>query len=1263
MRRLVVMSAIAILLGVGAAAQDASPGILDWLFGTAEEADRQEDQGGFLEQLIEDNLSGEGRHVEISGFQGALSGRATLDTMTIADRDGVWLTLSDAVLDWNRGALLSGRIEVAELSAETIVLSRPPLPSGNGLPSPEAPGFSLPELPVAVKLGRILADRVEIGAPVLGVAVDARIDGSLGLEGGEGAARLDIRRLDAGGSLTLDAGYSNATGALRLDLALTEGRDGIFANLAGLPGRPPVDFSVRGEGPLDAFAADIRLATEGVERLAGRVVTEAPLQEDGPTLQVRAELAGDIAPVFAPDYRGFFGPEVALQSVLSIYADGRKVLDDLRISSGTMFLEGSVEIGSDGLPERIALAGEIADPTGAPVLLPLPGHETRVQRAGLAVAFDAAQGELWTGDIDIAGLDRPGFAARALKLSGTGRIAETPVREVTAELRFDAAALDLGDPDAARALGESVTGRARITWREGGPVRLENIAVAGQTYNARGAAEITLGEAGPVIDGSAKLGVSRLEVFSGIAGRELGGSMELGLDFGWTPLAGVFDVEAEGRGSDLTVSEPLLDRILAGGVDVALAAARDENGVRLGIDRFASANAELSGKAELKTDASDIDLTAKVSDAALIHDGLTGPVRVSVTAREEGRNWVWSLDAALPDATLVARGNAVDPFENPVLGGSGRLEFTDLSVFSGIARRQLGGSGAIAFSGELARDLSRFDVEATVRGTSLAVGMAEIDRLIGGDLSAELEIARAADTVKIAAFRLSTELLDAAASGAVGPEGGRIELSARISDVAPFAPGFSGPLAATGEIGRAAGSEGLTVAVEAKGPGGASARVTGSAAADFSSVDLVVSGSAPLGLANGLIAPQSLSGTVGFELGLSGPPMLQGLRGRVSASGARLVTPAMPITLEDIAFNADISGAVARISMTARAAAGGILSAEGPIALTPPFAADLSARLREVVLSDPRLFVTTVGGDIQIGGALAGGARIGGDLRLGETTIRIPSTGLAGAGDIPEIIHVGEPPAVRATRARAGLLGSDATTQTTAAYPLDIRIEAPNRIFVRGRGLDSEFGGRIRITGTTRDVIPVGAFNLIRGRLDILGRRLEITEATITAQGSFVPVLDVRAETTAEDTAIVVRVQGPADNPEITFASNPELPEEEVLARLIFGRGLESLSPLQAARLALAIRTLAGKGGEGAVGRIRQGAGLADLDVTTDAEGNAAVRAGAYLGENLYTDVTVGATGETELNLNLDLTPSVTLKGSASNTGDTSIGIFFERDY
>ena len=124
-----------------------------------------------------------------------------------------------------------------------------------------------------------------------------------------------------------------------------------------------------------------------------------------------------------------------------------------------------------------------------------------------------------------------------------------------------------------------------------------------------------------------------------------------------------------------------------------------------------------------------------------------------------------------------------------------------------------------------------------------------------------------------------------------------------------------------------------------------------------------------------------------------------------------------------------------------------------------------------------------------------------------------------------------------------------------------------------------------------------------------------------------------------------------------------ELPEEEVISRLLFDRGLDNLSPLQAAQLASAVAELAGRGGEGIVSRLRNSFGLDDLDVTTGEDGSAAVRAGKYLSEKVYTDVTIGSEGKTEINLNLDVRPGVTARGTLGSDGSTGIGIYYEKDY
>ena len=168
----------------------------------------------------------------------------------------------------------------------------------------------------------------------------------------------------------------------------------------------------------------------------------------------------------------------------------------------------------------------------------------------------------------------------------------------------------------------------------------------------------------------------------------------------------------------------------------------------------------------------------------------------------------------------------------------------------------------------------------------------------------------------------------------------------------------------------------------------------------------------------------------------------------------------------------------------------------------------------------------------------------------------------------------------------------------------------------------------------------------------------------MTLQGDFIPYIRLVASTEARTgTKIDIIVEGPATEPEVSFVSTPSLPQDEVLSQLIFGRDLENISPLQAVQLAAAVGTLAGRGGGGLIDNFRGKIGLDDFDVTTDEAGNAAVSAGKYLSENVYTDVTVSSDGSTEINLNLDVTDEITAKGTVGADGETSLGVFFERDY
>ncbi len=1146
----------------------------------------QDDDRDFLTAFLEDNLSGAGRQVTITGFNGALSSQATIERLTIADDDGVWLTLDGVVLDWSRSALLRGEVNVAELSAREIVLER--VPEGEAAaPSPEAGTFALPELPVSISIGRLAADRIVLGEAVLGEGIEGRLEASATLAGGEGRTELLLQRVDGGpaGRLDLTAAYANASGQFTLDLVAEEEAGGIAVTKLGIPGAPSARLAVQGEGPVADFVATVGLVTDGRERLTGTVELTGA---EGGTQGFAVDLAGDLAPLWMPDYAAFFGDRISLKAEGDRSALGVLRLRSFDMAAQALALRGAVTVGADGVPLAFDVAGQIGLADGSPVLLPVSG-EVRVRSVDLDVNYDRVAGEGWTADLVIAGLDQPGFAAKRLALDAAGRLwRRDGAAHVGAVLDFAGAGLAPEDAALATALGRDVRGSVVLSWQAGGDgLRLPKIVLNGQGYALQGRAVVEGLEAALRVSGRAEATVDDLGRLSGLVGRPLSGAARVVVEGAASPLTGAFDGEVTVEGTDVALGQAQADALLKGVARIDLSAKRDKTGTEL--RALSVAAGTLEATAQGRVTSGDLDLTA-------------------------------------------------------------RVDFRDLAALGGGFRGALTGDLRVTGAPEAAR------LVLDGRGRGLAVGQAEANRLLRGETVLALDVETgAALTLNRVEVSNPQVTLRAASTGEA------LDLTARIADLALLLPEFPGALAVTGTAAQA--GDGLRIDLRGQGPGGIDARVAGSLL-NNGNADLTIAGQAQAGLANAFLAGQLVSGPVRFDLRMAGPAAVSSLSGRVALSGGRIADPSVFFALQDVGVTADLAQGRAQLSGGAGLTSGGRVALDGTVGLTAPFPADLRVALQGAILRDPQLFQTTANGEVTLRGPLNGGAAVGGRIVLSETEVQIPSTGLGGGADIPELRHVNEPGPVHETRARAGLLDSGSGGGGGGRpIALDLTISAPSQIYVRGRGLDAELGGELRLGGTTAAVVPSGAFDLIRGRLDILGKRLDLTQASLTLEGDFVPMLAVAASNESDGITSFVRIDGPATEPEVSFTSSPELPEEEVLSRLLFGRGIDSLSALQAAQLASAVATLAGRGGIGIVGRLREGFGLDDLDVQTGAEGGATVRAGKYLSENVYSQIEVDDKGQSQINLNLDVTDSITLRGSAGSTGETGLGIFLEKDY
>ncbi|MDO5755970.1 MAG: translocation/assembly module TamB domain-containing protein [Rhodobacterales bacterium] len=1306
-----------------------------------------QDDRGLLQGFIEDNLSTEGRSVRIEGFRGALSSKASLDLLTIADEDGVWLTLKDVTLDWSRLALLRGRFQVSELSAGEILVPRLPKPQESvELPDAEATGFSLPDLPVAVNIDRVAAQKIVLGAPLLGEEVSLSLTGSLKLDDGVGDAKLDVTRLDRDSDkVVLDVGYSNADHRLAIDLTAVEAAGGLLATRMGIPGAPSILLKVAGDAPLEDFSADISLDTDGERRIGGTVAVQTPAPDPdapdtGRPLTFAADIGGDIAPVFAPEYRAFFGREITLVVRGSKPAGGGLGIDVLSLKSAALTLDGTLQLDADNWPSSFDLTGRVASQDGSPVLLPLSGPKTTLDNLDLKLGYDRATGDAWRLSLDGQGVVRDELTLDSAQVVGGGTLIPRKgdaAGHVDGALDIVASGLELADPDLKTALGDALSGAVAFDWTQGSPFHLTSLALKGQDFNVDGSADIT-GLSKPIsprVSASVTVKASDLARFAGIAGTDLQGGADVKIDADAAPFDGSLKVSVRGAAQDLAIGQPRLDPLLAGRTELEVDARRGTDGTFLDRLRVTSPATDLTASAALKSNDSTADLALKVADAALIAPGLAGPATLDVDADQEGTVWKIKAGATGPGKAVVTADGTVDMAAGKpgLFDATASIVASDLSRYANLIGRDLGGAASVLVDARGNVSELSGEAEVQVTGQNLSVGIDAADRILRGASSASIDAQRSADgALTLSKAVLKTPQIDASGKGFYGSDGagqgsvditgnnlttgiaqadallrGRSSLSAdvtrsadgaltieradletpqiaadmsgtigthgdasakfdaRLANVALLAPGIPGPATAKGTI-RGDGT-GFVIDTDATGPAGIAAKVAGRIGKD-GTLALTARGKAPLALANFAISPRSLSGVADFDLAVNGPPAISSVTGTVSTNGAGLALPKLRLALQDIDADIRLSGGAAQLAIGAGVSSGGRLALDGSIGLDAPFQANLTTELQEVGLSDPGLYATTANGRVTLIGPATGGANIAGTIALGEVNVQVPSGAISAGAKLPGLEHINEPKDVRRTRAFAGLLDEKGAGEAGAgasgpSYGLDLSIDAPARIFIRGRGLDAELGGALHLRGTTQQVIPEGQFDLLRGRLDILGKRLDLTEGYLQMQGSFVPYLHLVAQAESGDVQVFITIDGPANEPEITFSSQPDLPEDQIVSQLIFGRDLSQISAFQAIQLASAVATLAGKGGGGVVDNLRKGVGLDNLDVTTGEGDTTEVKAGKYLSDNIYSEVEVDSDGETQINLNLQINKRLKAKGSFAASGDSGIGVFFEKDY
>ena len=1013
----------------------------------------------------------------------------------------------------------------------------------------------------------------------------------------------------------------------------------------------------------DAKVAGLKLADPALSEAVGPNVSFTLRGTATPEAAVHVEELKLATPTFNASYVGELGPKI-VQGKFALEAPELNRLGPF----ASLPLKGALGLSADldGSPAERRLSAK------------LDGHVTGFA-SGIAPADRLAGGKLaFAGEVRV--LSRGGFGFGNLALTGA-HVALKLDGEATADNAAMNAVIDIpeakwADPRLAGKVNATsmLTGSLahpdaslQATLSDGKaldrPVpRLSLDAVA---RDLTGALDAKLALAGEV-DRKPLAGAAH------VARRPDGGfaADTLSFNLGSANLQGNASIDPKGladgklsfKAANLDDLSPLVLTRLTGdlNLDAALTAANGRQNARLraqsralafGPSRVEGVDADLTA-ADLR-DRPTLEGSAAIGKALIGGETVSG-LRLKAKAVPDGS------DVAL---TATARGLAIETQARLVAAVPYRIELASLSARGGAHKLALTQPATLTFD------------PGGVRIAGLILGIDTGRLSVDGSAGATLSLKGSATAVPLAAADLVQPGL-----GLSGTAGGDFALSgtpqAPAGDwrvkidrlVAPQARGFGLPpidIAGSGHLA----DQRTTLDLTANAGKVGSLHLTGSAPLSAGgALDLALQGKLDAAAANGFIAASGrrVTGSVQIDGRLRGSAAQPQADGTVSMSGGSFTDADLGMKLEKIEARIAAHGDTVSIERLAAATPnGGTLGVSGQVRLAPDAGFPGSIRItgQKAQLVSNSIVAASADLALDLSGPLASEPTIGGRIGITSMDVTLPSRLPSTSSPIEGTKHLNPTPTAKARLAMDAKARAHAKRKPPFNAKLNLVVSAPNRIFVRGHGLDAELGGELKVTGMLADPQVVGAFDLRRGRLAVLGKRLDFTRGHVGFSGELMPELDFMADSQAGDATAHIGISGPATQPVFTFTSDPSLPQDEVLSRVLFQKPSGSLSPFQALQLAQAAAQFAG-GGDDAFERLRRSLGVDSLDIGTSQSGSPTLGASRAISDRLSVGVKAGAKPQdTGVLVDLDVTRHIRLQSGVDATGGTSLGVGAEWEY
>ena len=410
---------------------------------------------------------------------------------------------------------------------------------------------------------------------------------------------------------------------------------------------------------------------------------------------------------------------------------------------------------------------------------------------------------------------------------------------------------------------------------------------------------------------------------------------------------------------------------------------------------------------------------------------------------------------------------------------------------------------------------------------------------------------------------------------------------------------------------------------------------------------------------------QSLKGAIGVAADFSGRVQKPQLSGVVRANNLTYENGQYGTRLTNMKLRGSFTGDRMEVEELSAKAGEGTISGKGFVSLSSDqgFPVQLQLDLDHARLARSDDLSTTATGQLRLVNSADQPATITGRIALPETRYKIVRQGSA---QVVTLTGVRRKPPKGRKRVTAD---AEPITGVPTNWRLDVDIVADNQVYVSGMGLNSEWSAKIHVGGTTGNPVITGGIDLVRGTLGFAGRSFDLEEGELRFNGGSMtnPTVRLVASGEADDVTVNINVTGSGENPDIAFSSTPSLPQDEIMSRILFGNSIGELSAVQAVQLAASLNALrGGSGGLNPLGVLQSASGIDRLRILgadKDTGQGTSLAVGQYISNDIYVEIVTDARGHTATQIEVSLTPALSILSQVSSLGGSSANIQYRKDY